>query len=75
MVGKNKENAGNDNDIFPFTEVHVDNGVGSCDVCHGDHYIVDKSSLQTAPRLYSNCPICVVQNATTTDIGPVTNSK
>jgi len=52
----------------------IDNGVGSCDVCHGNHY-VDKSPLQTAPRLYSNCPICVVQNATTTDIGPVTNSK
>ena len=52
----------------------IDNGIGSCDVCHGNHY-VDKSPLQTAPRLYSNCPICVVQNATTTDIGPVTNSN
>ena len=29
MEGKNKENAGN----------IVDNGVGSCDICHGNHYV------------------------------------
>ena len=72
MGGKNKENAGND----------IDNGVGSCHLCNGNHYVERKVmattipfDLQKRPTYYSNCPICVVQNATTTDIGPVTNSK
>jgi hypothetical protein len=73
MEGKNKENAGN----------IVDNGVGSCDICHGNHYvshvhgglILLQKPLQTVDTSYSNCPICVVQNATTTEHGPVTNSN
>ena len=72
MEGKNKENAGND----------IDNGVGSCHLCHGNHYVEREVKattipfhLQNKPTYYSTCPICVVQNATTTDIGPVTNSK
>jgi hypothetical protein len=68
MEGKNKENAGN----------NIDNGVGSCHLCNGNHYIIDlnqKSSLQTVDTSYSNCPICVVQNATTTEHGPGTNSN
>jgi hypothetical protein len=72
MDGKNKENAGND----------VDNGVGSCCLCNGNHYVKRKVMattipfhLQSSPTYYSTCPICVVQNATTTNHGPVTNSN
>ena len=79
MEGRSNENAGND----------IDNGVGSCHLCHGNHYVEREVKtttipqiaapvpfhLQNIPTYYSNCPICVVQNATTTDIGPVTNSK
>ena len=74
MEGKNKENAGN----------IVDNGVGSCYICHGNHYVTTphgggllllQKPLQTGDTSYSNCPICVVQNATTTEHGPVTNSN
>ena len=72
MEGKNKENAGN----------VVDNGVGSCHLCNGNHYVerevkatTNRFDLQNIPTYYSNCPICVVQNATTTEHGPVTNSN
>ena len=74
MEGKNKENAGN----------VVDNGVGSCHLCNGNHYVTTthggglillQKPLQTGDTSYSNCPICVVQNATTTEHGPVTNSN
>jgi len=79
MEGKNKENAGND----------IDNGVGSCHLCNGNHYVEREVvattipqiaepvpfDLQKKPTYYSNCPICVEKNATTTNHGPVTNSN
>ena len=74
MEGKNKENGGND----------IDNGVGSCHLCNGNHYVTTthggglillQKPLQSGDTSYSNCPICVVQNATTTEHGPVTNSN
>ena len=74
MEGKSKENVGN----------VVDNGVGSCHLCNGNHYVTTthggglillQKPLQTGDTSYSNCPICVVQNATTTEHGPVTNSN
>ena len=72
MEGKSNEKAVND----------IDNGVGSCDICHGNHYVEREVKattipfdLQNIPTYYSNCPICVVQNATTTEHGPVTNSN
>ena len=74
MEGKSKENVGN----------VVDNGVGSCHLCNGNHYVTTthngglillQKPLQTVATSYSNCPICVVQNATTTEHGPVTNSN
>ena len=74
MEGKNKENAGN----------VVDNGVGSCHLCNGNHYVTTthggglillQKPLQSGDTSYSNCPICVVQNAANTEHGPVTNSN
>ena len=74
MEGKSKENVGN----------VVNNGVGSCHLCNGNHYVTTthggglillQKPLQTGDTSYSNCPICVVQNATTTEHGPVTNSN
>ena len=72
MEGKSKENGG----------IDIDNGVGSCHLCNGNHYVkrevtatIIPFNLQCVPTYYSTCPICVVQNATTTEHGPVTNSN
>ena len=76
MAEKNDEKTVND----------IDNGVGSCDVCHGNHYVRKVMSvedlnhktfsyLQTDLSLYTTCPICVEKNALNTDSGPVTNSN
>ena len=50
----------------------------SCPTCNGNHYVekvLPENVLQLDGDNYMNCPICVVQNATNTDNGPVTELK